>query len=499
MLKIPHIIYIFTALITLSLGVLIGTGQWQIILILIALLVMVVLSLINMRYIEDRSGSLLVMGWCVMLITNYAQKISGVPLGYVLEAVIFGLAFTSLRKVWQLTAQDPTLRLLITLLLIYFSLALLSSVLGRSHNFAALWQLQYNLKWPLMFGLGCLIVWTEHTDQILQKIVAWSWLFIVPFVAIEIISPSLYTQLFLSNVGAHTNPLLGIGIRYRGPFSHSGMLAITCALMAICAVVQLLRGKGRSWFFIALIYIAFVLASGQRQEMSAMLIAILLICIISWRHYWSLLLVSILFSGLFIFSGFYLDDIPMRSTLEQWGLFNNLSTLSERAILTSKGIDVALQYFPLGSGLGTYGGAGALKFDQSLFVDLGFGQYYWFREGKFLVDTYWPSIVAESGFFGGLLILTIYLVIFMTLLRRAWYAKGTPVFGLVLIAIAAMTLLLANTPTSAIITDPRGAFFFWLLIGAAWRATSVSDTNMDIPLNENSKKISQTLSKVFKR
>jgi len=471
--QFSNVIFIFTALITLSFGILIGAGQWVIIMALIALLVILPIFLISAQRIQDQHGWLLAGGWAVMLVAHSIQKISGVPVGYVLEAVIFGLALASLRNVWRLAVLDKTLRFLIALLVIYFVTALLSSAFGRSHNFAAFWQLQYNLKWPLMFALGTLIIWNENSDKMLRKLAAWSWIVIIPFVLIEIVYPSIYTQIFQTNVGLHSNPILGFGFRYRGPFSHAGMLAIACALMAICALVQLLQGRGRWWGGIALIYIALVLASGQRQELAAMLIAMFFIFIISSRHYWFLLLAAVLCGGLFVFYGLYSNDVPMRSTLEQWGFINNLSDLSERAILTSKGIEVASLYFPLGSGLGTYGGAGAQKFDLSLFVDLGFGQYYWFREGKFLVDTYWPSIIAESGFIGALLILTVYIVIFATLLRRAWHAKGTPVFGLLLIAISAMTLLLANTPTSAVITDPRGAFLFWLLIGAAWRATTV--------------------------
>lgn len=477
-LKISHVIPIFTALSALFFGALIGIGQWQLALIFIALLAVLHIFIIGTLRVEDRDRLLLAGGWLVILVTHTLQKSSGISAGYILEVVIFGFVLMSLNNIWRLAFRDKVLRFLIALLVIHFLIALSSSVLGRSHSAAALWQLQYNLKWPLMFGLGALIVWTENTDQMLRKLVAWSWIFIIPFVVVEITFPSLYSHIFGINEDIHLNPLLGVGGRYRGPFSHPGVLALTCALMATGAIVQYLQGRGRSWGLIALIYVALVLASGQRQETFAMLIAIFLVFIINWRRYLSLsLLTTILLGGLFVFGSIYHDKIPMRSTLEQWGFLDNLSVLSERAILTSKGIDVASQHFPLGSGLGTYGGAGAQKFDLSLFVDLGFGKYYWFREGKFIVDTYWPCVIAETGFIGAFLVLIIYLVILVTLSRRAWRVKGTPIFGLVLIAVAAMTLLLANTPSSAVITDPRGAFLFWLLIGAAWRATAAPETD----------------------
>jgi hypothetical protein len=216
-----------------------------------------------------------------------------------------------------------------------------------------------------------------------------------------------------------------------------------------------------------------LLSSGQRQELFALGVTLILIAGIHWRRYLYLLAVAAGLAGSIVVVGLvYFEHVPMQRTLAKWGLVDGLTPLSERAILTTKGVEVAQQFFPFGSGLGTYGGPGAQKNDLSLFMDLGFARYWWFRQGKFLVDTYWPCIIAESGFFGALALFIFFMLMWATLLRRAWYAVDTPAHALSLLALAAMTLLLANTPSSPILTDPRGAIVFWLIIGAAWRATA---------------------------
>jgi hypothetical protein len=137
-----------------------------------------------------------------------------------------------------------------------------------------------------------------------------------------------------------------------------------------------------------------------------------------------------------------------------------------------KGLEVAREYFPLGAGLGTYGGAGAQKFDLSLFLDLGFGRYWWFLQGKFLLDTYWPNIAAETGFLGAISLFVFYAIMWTTLLVRAWSSAGQPYYGFAFLGLAALTLLLLNTPSSQTLTDPRGSIVLWAVIAAAWRMTS---------------------------
>jgi hypothetical protein len=454
-------------------GLILGAAQWLILILFVALAAMLSIFLLGWRGFEDRRGWLVAGGWCGMLLSPMLNQISGVPIGYVIELVVFGLMVAAARGIRDLARRDRVFRWLLVLLGLHFSMALLSTLFGRSQPVAALWQLQYSLKWPLIFGLGALIVWNGRVDHTMRALIAWSWLWILPALALEIVLPTTHPQIFGPHIDVEVNPFFDAGSRLRGPFGQPGALAIVSALLAAGASVQLLAGRGGIWGLLALLYFAIVLASGQRQEFFALCVTLALVAGIHWRRYVYLLVVVAGLAGSIVVVGLiYFEHIPLQRTLAQWGVIDSVAPLSARAILTSKGVEVAQQFFPLGSGLGTYGGPGAQKHDLTLFMDLGFGRYYWFRQGRFLVDTYWPCIIAESGFFGALALFSFFMLMWGTLLRRAWHAVDTPAQGLSLLALAAMTLLLANTPSSQILTDPRGAIVFWLIIGAAWRATA---------------------------
>jgi hypothetical protein len=394
----------------------------------------------------------------------------GVPVGYAMEFVVFVFMLSSLRQLLRVAKEDAALRWMIVLFAAYLALLLLSSFLGRSRPRAALWQLQYTLKLPLMFTLGMLIVHGERAAATLRTVLAWSWLFFLPFLALEIAAPGLFIKLMGYTSDAHVNPVLGMGGRLRGPFSHSGYMALMCGLLGAASAVQWMTGRGRQWLALAGVYTLMVVATGQRQELASLLLVYALFFTIGARKHMSWLVFgAVIGAAVLAVASLYLEHNPFRDLVLQWG-GGRTSQLSERGVLTQQGLGVADKYFPLGAGLGTYGSAGAQKFDLSLMVDLGFNHYWWFRQGMFIVDTYWPSIAAEGGYIACALLLAMFVVMWFAVYRRAARAQGETQ-AILLVALAALTLALSNSPTSAVISDPRGVFVFWLLAGCAWRAS----------------------------
>ncbi|SFU66588.1 O-antigen ligase family protein [Pseudoduganella namucuonensis] len=451
-------------------GLLIGAEMHVLIVLFMLLLLAMPMLYLALYGFEDRAGWLLAGGFCLMYVAQMAHN-KGVPIGYAMEFMAFVFMLSSLRQLWRLARQDAALRWLALLFLGYLALLLLSSALGRSQPRAALWQLQYTLKLPLMFALGALVVHTARTAGTLRGVLAWSWVFFLPFLLLELAAPGLFLKLFGYTADAHVNPVLGFGARLRGPFSHAGYMALMCGLLAAGSAVQWLLGRGRSWLALAGVYTVMVLATGQRQELLALVLVYGVFATIAGRrHLGWLWLGAVLAVAAGVLAYLYLDRNPFSELMLQWGGGRD-SQLSERGVLTQKGLQVAAQYFPLGSGLGTYGSAGAQKFDLGLMVDLGFMRYWWFRQGMFIVDTYWPSVIAEAGYAAAALLLAAFALLWGVLYRRALLAQGE-VRAIALFALAALTLALATSPTSAVVSDPRGVFVFWLLAGCAWRATS---------------------------
>lgn len=76
-----------------------------------------------------------------------------------------------------------------------------------------------------------------------------------------------------------------------------------------------------------------------------------------------------------------------------------------RKILTEDSVKIANKYFPLGSGFGSFGSNIAAQYYSKLYLKLG---YYRMKdsglqegkEGNFLSDTFWPTVIAQSGWIG---------------------------------------------------------------------------------------------------
>ncbi len=74
-----------------------------------------------------------------------------------------------------------------------------------------------------------------------------------------------------------------------------------------------------------------------------------------------------------------------------------------RRILTEDSITIAKQLFPIGSGFGSFGSSMAAQYYSRLYLKLKYYTYYGMGEetkAKFLSDTFWPTVIAQTGWIG---------------------------------------------------------------------------------------------------
>lgn len=456
----------------LLLALLVGSGAW---LPLIAVLVLViavgVLSVGFFAVPQSLLRGMMPLAIGVVILSPAVTNLTHVPIGYVMELLVFGLLTGALARAWQEPGRDVALRAVGILFSLFLVLGVMSSALGRSHLLAGIWQFQYNLKWFAMFLVGMLLVWDADAERMLRRVVLWAWLPLLAGVVLEVAAPGAHHAIFGPDSDMQPNPFIGALRRYRGPLQHAGYLALIAGMLGWCSIVFAVARRRPAWLAIAAAYVTILVSTGQRQESMGFVLALATLAALRLRRHFSVLLVVGMLGVAAVVTAFWIADyLPMRSLFAQWGWIDPMEPLSERAILSAKGFGVANRYFPLGAGLGTYGGAGAQKFDQSLFLDLGFGRFWWFREGKFLVDVYWPSVAAESGWFGLLALAGCYTVILATLFLRL--LRDGARNEVLWLALGCLVILLSNTPSSASITDPRSSLLPWVLVGAAWRASS---------------------------
>ena len=119
--------------------------------------------------------------------------------------------------------------------------------------------------------------------------------------------------------------------------------------------------------------------------------------------------------------------------------------VTARSLLGKGGISVMREYFPLGSGFGTFGTEVAANYYSPLYYKYGLSSYWALAEGGTeLVDCYWPAIAAELGFWGVLLMVLLIALFIKKFVRDS---KGRKYYLIMALTYSAY-LLMSSTATA---------------------------------------------------
>lgn len=135
-----------------------------------------------------------------------------------------------------------------------------------------------------------------------------------------------------------------------------------------------------------------------------------------------------------------------------------LNSKAPRAILLKYGIETMNEYFPFGSGFSTYGSFAASKYYSKLYFKYGFDRGYGINpyDRQFLTDNYWPSIIAQYGFFGFVLMIVLFISIAIIILRKT---KNNSYYRFASM-ICFCSLLIASTVTTSFSHYTAVSLFF---------------------------------------
>lgn len=131
-----------------------------------------------------------------------------------------------------------------------------------------------------------------------------------------------------------------------------------------------------------------------------------------------------------------------------------------RSELLQNGFSLAMRYFPLGSGFGTFGSAVSGDYYSPLYYQLGLDQVYGLSpiDHGFLSDSFWPTIAGQSGFLGLLLY-----VVFLWLTYRKLSRLADSKNMYISLLLPFFYLLISSTSESAFFSPP--AVYLALVIG----------------------------------
>ncbi len=227
--------------------------------------------------------------------------------------------------------------------------------------------------------------------------------FSIPIVLFQFMSPSIYDA-FFSN-GLHSGTVLfsgGIKItRGAGFFTHPGQMAVYTASLSICYFYIYFSNKVRvvkhvGWWFV--ISSVLLIVTFQRLEIAATIFVLTVVFFLTEKGRRRLVKYSV---GLLFVCMVLIMAYPiLKFIYNQSAIDGIMSSADPRIVFYVLGVEIANDYFPFGSGLGTYGGFVAANYDSLVYLDYGYQDYYWYLQGNFLADTFWAHILGETGYLG---------------------------------------------------------------------------------------------------
>lgn len=396
-----------------------------------------------------------------------AIKLTGRDFSFLTELILL-LVMPALTRTMVVSAKKSSeFRWAIGFLASFLLIATISSILGRSQFLAAAYQFGTNLKYIVMILVGASMQWTRRSEAWLWRLIRWTWAVEAVFVAWQWIHPGSYFAIFWGAEYMASDPLGLLPSRALGTFQHPSVLAGISAILFLASWLRYLHDGRRGYLLLSLAYMALLFASTERQELAAAII----VAGVAWVS-------RIQFSKVIIFSALLIPVLAVVTVVawpkvsekslaeaEHWGISGNHRIDHPRAVTYLTAATIANSHFPLGSGLGTFGGAGAKRFDDSYYWQLGFTQYYWFQKENFLMDTYWPNFYAEAGWFGLLAMMLSILVLIRIPVQE--FRSSTSRNGRLLsgVAAAAVGYSAIVSLTSANIGDPTLFFIPAALCG----------------------------------
>ena len=327
------------------------------------------------------------------------------------ELVVLILSPYALRVGFVYFKQDILFRRAMSLLLVYWFISLVSYCFGSAQFIQFIYQFVLDIKYVVVF-LYCLGAYRpSSTEKIFTLLFKMIILVNMPLVLMQMISPAFYDSLF--PLGAHKGIFQtssgGHLSRTAGAFWFAGQLALFSCLSAGYFLIQLWAGdKSKSNQLFAFLSLVLLATTISRGEIASFILASGITYLLFFSKQ-KIKPVAFILGGAVI-AMISLYNMPLiTKTLVELGVMGEALEIAPRAKMMSSALSVASGKFPLGAGLGTLGGQAAVVFDSELFYVYGF-QYEWFFEhGLYLTDTYWPKIIAESGFFGMIALLLFYL------------------------------------------------------------------------------------------
>ncbi|MBY4207234.1 hypothetical protein HQO44_12240 [Rhodococcus fascians] len=284
----------------------------------------------------------------------------------------------------------------------FFAVFLLFGILSSYINLV---PMSITLSGILLAGKGIAfgwsvaqVDWTESDIPRVVKISCCVMAFVLGCALINLLFPGFWVNTVMQSSG--------FGRRYGvppiiGPFVHPGYFGTTVALFAIGTYAYRLKvGKSRLNTILLLSSSAASFLTFRRKVLGALMVCIAYLYLRTRGPAGLSVLLMVLPALLVICWPFFVAVAETTST----EYLSNPGGVA-RIRLYIDGFGIAIDRFPFGSGFGRFGSATARAYYSPEYEGLGYRNVWGLgadtENGRFLTDTFWPSVFGEAGFVGG--------------------------------------------------------------------------------------------------
>ncbi len=180
-------------------------------------------------------------------------------------------------------------------------------------------------------------------------------------------------------------------------------------LMTSAVLFFTLRGKAIAGVIVYLLIYFFILRQRKKLQFRHIILLALAALVVAWEQ----------------FSYYYID----------------LEGASARSALTQTSIQIAQDYFPIGTGFGTFASNVAGEYYSPVYHMYGLNNVYGLSESNMLFgsDTFWPIIIGQSGVIGTVCYVYVLVVLFQRVLKTKnvdiyAYSSGIFIFAYLMIS-----------------------------------------------------------------
>lgn len=152
-------------------------------------------------------------------------------------------------------------------------------------------------------------------------------------------------------------------------------------------------------------------------------------------------------------------------------------TDAARNVLYFKSIDVARDAFPLGVGFGRYGSWMSYVYYSPVYYQYGLSQVWGLSKEypNFIMDTFWPMIIGEIGFFGLALFIIIFFIMVKMLYKNIRKRKNPLVQSFSLGTFMIFIESIIESIAAPVYVSPPWSFLIFGALGIAFNLRRVSD------------------------